>query len=281
MRPSRRHVIAGLGATLLPVPAGRASEQPRFVSACRTPSGRYAAAVLSEDGTVLHTEPLDDRGHDAAMRKDPPTAVVFARRPGKFALVIDLSRLRRVAVLAPPANRRFAGHGFFSADGRILYATENDFEGERGVVGLYDATDNYRRIGEFGTHGIGPHEALLMSDGRTIAVANGGILTHPDFPRMKLNLPTMAPSLALIDSRDGSLVARQTLAAGLHQLSIRHMAQVGPGRLWFGAQYEGPKTRTVPLVGTFDLDGGLELVAESAPLSATMRHYVGSVRGEP
>lgn len=277
MLPSRRAILAGLATALVPLPPAYATEPPRFVAACRRPDGAFAAAVLGETGEVLHVEPLDDRGHDAAIRTDPPVAVVFARRPGRFALVLDLARLKRALVVAPPANRRFAGHGFFSADGKILFATENDFEGERGVLGLYDATDRYRRIGEFETRGIGPHEALLLADGRTIAVANGGILTHPDFPRMKLNLPTIAPSLALIDARDGSLIARHELTAALHQLSIRHMAEVAPGRVWFGAQYEGPITEAVPLVGTFDPDRGLVLVEESASLSAPMRYYVGSV----
>ncbi|MGT2465595.1 DUF1513 domain-containing protein [Mesorhizobium atlanticum] len=27
---------------------------------------------------------------------------------------------------------------------------------------------------------MGPHELLLLGDGRTLAIANGGIETHPD-----------------------------------------------------------------------------------------------------
>ena len=43
-----------------------------------------------------------------------------------------------------------------------------------------------------------------MSDGRTIAVANGGIATHPDFDRVKLNLATMEPSLVRLDAAPAS-----------------------------------------------------------------------------
>jgi len=31
-----------------------------------------------------------------------------------------------------------------------------------------------------------------MRDGRTIAVGNGGVATHPDYDRIKLNLATMS-----------------------------------------------------------------------------------------
>ncbi|MEM9221435.1 MAG: DUF1513 domain-containing protein [Pseudomonadota bacterium] len=274
---SRRALIAGLSAACLPLRAGATEDAPAFVAACRRLDGSFAAVVLSGEGDVLLSKTLHGRGHDAAIRKNPPTAVMFARRPGTFALVIELDGSGRTTAFAPPPSRRFAGHGFFSPDGKTLFATENDFEGERGVIGLYDATDGYRRVGEFSTYGMGPHEALLLSDGRTIAVANGGILTHPDYPRMKLNIPTMAPSLALIDVRNGALLGKAALGDEYHQVSIRHMAEAGSGELWFGGQYEGPKTDTPPLVGTFDADRGLRLVSESERLTAAMNHYVGSV----
>ena len=35
-------------------------------------------------------------------------------------------------------GRHFFGHGVFSPDGKLLYATENDFEAARGVIGVYD-----------------------------------------------------------------------------------------------------------------------------------------------
>ena len=40
---------------------------------------------------------------------------------------------------------------------------------------------------------------LLMPDGETFVVANGGIETHPDYGRAELNLETMDPSVAFVD----------------------------------------------------------------------------------
>lgn len=276
---SRRTVLAGLGALVWPAPLAFAGAdgRPAFVAAHRNDAGTFEAAVLDADGRLLFTEALEGRGHASAVRTEPHTVVVFARRPGRFALVIDLTRRTPSQVIAPPADRVFAGHGLFSSDGRLLLATENDFDGERGILGVYDSTDGYRRIGEFQTHGIGPHEALLLGDGRTIAVANGGILTHPDFPRKKLNLPTMAPSLVLIDVATGDLIVKDALPETYHQLSLRHMVEAPDGALWFGGQYEGPRRDRVPLVGTFDRDRGLSLLESDPRDMARMNQYVGSV----
>src|SRR5690606_41790368 len=87
-------------------------------------------------------------------------------------------------------GRHFFGHGVFLPDGQRMVATENHYEAGYGVLGVYDTSPggNFRRIGEFETGGIGPHEAVLLNDGRTVCVANGGILTHPDYGKLELNL---------------------------------------------------------------------------------------------
>lgn len=276
MAISRRALLGGLAAaTLAPAPFARASGEPAFIAAAKGAAG-YEAAVLDADGSILFTGALDDRGHDCAVAADRGTAVVFERRPGRFAVVLDLHGRRRAGAFEPPEGRTFAGHGFFSPDDRLLYATEEDIAAERGVIGVYDVAAGWRRIGELSTHGIGVHEALLLADGRTIAIANGGILTDPDFPRLKLNLPTMDPSFTLVDAATGDVVAEARLPASLHQLSIRHMAAVGPREVWFGGQYEGPAADPVPLVGVFAGDR-LTLVEADPGVYRGMAQYVGSV----
>ena len=44
----------------------------------------------------------------------------------------------------------------------------------------YDTKKDFSRIGEFITYGIGPHEIKIFRD--TIIIANGGVLTHPEYP---------------------------------------------------------------------------------------------------
>src|SRR3546814_20260631 len=87
--------------------------------------------------------------------------------------------------------------------GRWLYACENDYDNARGCIGIYDATAGYRREAELEAYAIGPHEMVLLSDGRTLAVANGGTQTHPARRREKLNIDTMQTPLRSDASRVG------------------------------------------------------------------------------
>ncbi len=149
------------------------------------------------------------------------------------------------------AGRHFFGHGVFSPDGALLYATENDFDNAAGMVGIYDARSGFARIGEFPTHGVGPHELLLLGDGRTIAIANGGIETHPDFGRAKLNLPTMKPSFVLVD-RANRRPDREARTAARACTSCRSATWTSTRRARSGsaASTKVPATERPALVGT-------------------------------
>ena len=220
--------------------------------------------------------PLPGRGHGAAFRPTAPQCVVFARRPGTFAVVIDIDRGEALRRIDAAAGRHFYGHGAFSPDGRYLFTTENDFETGRGMVGIRDAEDGYRQIGEFASQGIGPHELVLMPDGGTLAVANGGIRTHPDNDRAMLNLDTMQPSLAYLDLASGRLRDAFGLAPRLHRLSIRHLAVNADGLVAMAMQYEGSKRDRVPLVGVHD-GGDIRLLEAPPEIERRMRHYAGSI----
>jgi len=269
---------AGFAASLLPrqVLALEGSELI-FASATLTASGAYGAVLLNERGTVISSLDLPDRGHDITISREAGRGVVFARQPGTFALVFDPAGREAPITLTSSEGRHFFGHGVFSPDGRLLYATENDFEAAEGVIGLYDATDGYRRIGEFPTYGTGPHEMLLMPDGVTFVVANGGIETHPDYGRAELNLSTMDPSIVFIDRRDGHLVGQLRLDPGLHQLSIRHMAIDARSKVWFGCQYKGRPADMPQLLGYATADGDIRLVELPPDTLRDLRNYVGSV----
>ena len=269
---------AGFAASLMPrqVAALERSELV-FASSVQTTSGGFGAVLLGERGDVIANIALPDRGHDITISREAGRGVVFARQPGTFAVVFDPAGQVAPVTLDSIEGRHFFGHGVFSPNGRLLYATESDFEVAQGVIGIYDATDGYRRVGEFPTYGTGPHEMLLMPDGVTFVVANGGIETHPDFGRTELNLETMDPSVVFIDRRDGRLVGQLRLAAGLHQLSIRHMAIDMRGRVWFGCQYKGVPSESPQLVGYATMDGGIRLIELPHDTLRDLRNYVGSV----
>lgn len=251
---------------------------PLYLSA-RKRGGRDEAVLLDEAGHDRLVVPMPARGHSFAIDSARNRAVVFGRQPGFFAVAFSLREGGEPQALPVPDERHFFGHGAFVDGGRLLVSTENDFEGGRGVLGIYDASPGgaWRRVGEFDSGGIGPHEVVLMPDGKTLCVANGGILTHPDYGKLELNLDTMRPSLAYIDAASGQLLEKVELAPALHRLSIRHLALAGDGCVWFGCQYMGPDADRPALVGRHLRGSPLELFEGPAETLRNMRNYVGSV----
>ena len=70
-------------------------------------------------------------------------------------------------------------------------------EGAAGRIGLWEV-QNFCRIGEWDSGGIGPHDLKLLPEGRLV-IANGGIKTDPS-DRTKLNLGDMRPNLTILCS---------------------------------------------------------------------------------
>ena len=278
----RRHFLASAGALFLTGLAPAAAEafdrtDVVFGAACQKADGSFGCAIFSERGEILSMIDLPDRGHDVTFDRTSRRAVAFARRPRTFAVVFDPQSGTTLQTITSTQGRHFFGHGFFSPDGKLLYATENEIETAAGLIGVYDATANFRRVGEFATHGMDPHEALLMPDGETIVVANGGIETYPDYGRQKLNIATMEPSLVFIDRRSGNLIEKHVLNQDLHQLSIRHLAIDAGNRVWFGCQYEGNPSDLPPLAGFAKPGDAMSLVSLAPEKLASLSNYVGSV----
>ena len=255
-----------------------ASETPCYVTTGRAGRDRFNAYILNATGLILNKVPLAGRGHGACVNRPRNLAVVFARRPESFAVVLDLKNKQQATSFAAPDNRHFCGHGVFSKSGQFLYATENDFGGEKGVIGIYDALNNFRRIGEYDSGGIGPHEVILAADGKMLIVANGGILTHPDFPRQKLNLPDMKPTISFINPETGKIIKSLTLTDELHQVSLRHLSADLDGNIWVGGQYQGSKMDDVPLLFKGEkLGHALIPIPVGKGMAQRLKHYIGSV----
>ena len=256
--------------------AAEAADQAAFVAAARVDQG-FAILTLAHDGTVLRQVPLEARGHDIAIDRKNNRAVAFARRPGTFAVAFDLDGRREPIVFNAAEGRHFYGHGAFSADGRLLYVSENDIAAGRGVIGFYDAAAGFKKLGEMPSHGVGPHEIILLDDGRTLAVANGGIDTVPEAGRAMLNLEDMKPNLAFVDALSGALLARHELPSDLNRLSIRHIAADAHGAVWFGGQWEGDLAETPELIGRASRDTPLRLIEPDVSQGLVLKGYIGSV----
>ncbi|KAA0699219.1 DUF1513 domain-containing protein [Neorhizobium sp. P12A] len=248
-----------------------------YASGIRAADGSYAVATVTERGEIVDQVALPARAHGMAFSPVTGRTVAFARRPGTYAMIFDPWTKSEAIVIAAREGRHFYGHGTFSPDGRLLYASENDFENNRGMIGIYDARNRFARIGEYETFGIGPHDMTVSDDGRSLVVANGGIETNPDFGRTKLNLDHMEPSLALIDAATGSLIEKHTLPPQYAQVSTRHVDIDATGRIWFACQYEGPRNELPPLVGHFSRGEDLTFVSLPDETTRKLGNYVGAI----
>ena len=275
--PDRRSFLAGMFAFgLCPSVTWADAGNPAFLSAARKPNGSYALFGLSQKGEALFEIALPGRGHAAAAHPQRPEAVAFARRPGNFALVIDCLSGKTTSTLETPQGRHFYGHGAFSADGTVLFTPENDYENVAGVIGVWDVRAGYKRIGEFLSAGVGSHDIKLMPDGQHLVVANGGIETHPDSGREKLNIATMQPNLAYV-SLDGTLLDLVELPHPMHKNSIRHLGVGADSRVAFAMQWQGDVKQSPALLGLHKRGEKPVLLQGSDEDRRHLQGYVGSV----
>jgi hypothetical protein len=277
----RRAFLAGAGSSLLSgVTTSHADmalqSDALFASAMLKSDGTFGAAVYTESGEIVRQIDLPARGHDVAINPVSGKLVVFARRPGTFAIAFGGPRAEPF-MIASETGRHFYGHGVFSNDGKLLFATENDFENAAGKIGVYDATSDFQRVGEFDSYGMGPHEMALLPDGKTLVVANGGIETHPDFGRQKLNLATMRSLIVMINVRDGHLIAKDETPLEMRQLSLRHMSVDNHGDVFIGAQSQKKNDVPASLLWRFNEAQGLEQLPQPRDVSSALRGYVGSI----
>ncbi len=273
---SRRAFLSGiLAAGLMPKHTWADAGRPSFLSAGMKPGGAYVLCGLDASGQITFECPLPARGHAAAAHPTRAEAVAFARRPGTYAIVLDCTSGQELARLSAPEGRHFYGHGTFSADGAWLFTTENDFDAARGMIGVWARKQGFRRIGEFPSHGVGPHDIKLMPDGHTLVVANGGIETHPETGRAKLNIPSMRPNLTYLDL-DGHVLSQIELDPAHRKNSIRHLAVSETGNVVFAMQWQGDLTEDLPLLGVHDRQtSAVRFLADASV--RRMQGYLGSV----
>ena len=192
----------------------------------------------------VHVPEAHDQHNTIEPSRD---VVVMGRRPSEKFWVLNTSNGQVKYAIKADLNRHFYGHACYSLDGRLLYVTENDTVSLAGKIGIYDADDAYRKVAEFDSHGIGPHELIMHPDGETLVIANGGIKTE-QASREELNLDTMRPSLVYLNRHDGALLEQVTPEH--NQMSVRHLAMHDDGTVMIGIQFQGEKHINVPLVLT-------------------------------
>jgi len=276
--------LGGIGAisslntfTDLPLTALFSAQQQWLVSCGKDKQGNFFAAAFDLSGKLISQIPLPARGHDViAMPSKPGHALVFARRPGQFIFEVDFRQGSIVKRVNVESERRLYGHGVLIDNDRLLLTTENDYQLARGLIVLRDTT-NYQVVGQYDSGGVGPHQLAVMpnSNGKQIVIANGGIQTHPEHGRKKLNLATMQPNLAYMSLSSGQI--DDIFELSNKHLSIRHLDVSSNGKVVAGLQYQGRPNDEVPLAISHHGEAQLSVLNAEQSIWRSMKHYTSSV----
>ncbi len=258
-----------------------AKKKPEFVykigSAITSGNSNYFC-IFNCLGYELIKIKLPFRAHDSLYISDLQKFVVISRRPGSEFIVFDLKDKTKTKLIKAPKARHFYGHGVYSRTSNLLFLTENHHyysDDRSGSIGIYDPFRDFRRVGEFQTYGIGPHEIKIAKNGKLI-IANGGILTHPDFPRVKLNLSDINSNLSIISQSNGKLQKQFKLRKEYKDFSIRHF-DTKESEILAGCQtYNRSKNKTLSTVFKCNLE---KLTFFKIPNNyQKFDNYVGSIK---
>ncbi|MGP4788267.1 DUF1513 domain-containing protein [Psychrobacter sp. 1Y11] len=243
----------------------------------------FGVVGIDADRQIVWQTTMPERVHDIVVqplfssreKTEARDVVVMGRRPSERFWVLDTATGQVKYAIKAATDRHFYGHACYSLDGTKLYITENDTVSLDGKIGIYDAINNYQKIAEFDSHGIGPHELIMHPDSETLIVANGGIKTE-QASREELNLDSMRPSLVYLKRHTGELL--EQITPEHNQMSIRHLAMHDDGTVMMGIQFQGEKHINVPLVLTHQR-GDIEFTPLTMPNNQWQRfhQYIASV----
>lgn len=185
---------------------------------------RYFIGMVDLDADTPAYRHMDDIhffGHGISLNpKRPGTAVVFEKW-GKGCAEVDLRAGKSLRKIETVPSRQFYGHGAWTPDGGTLFATETEVgdNSYHGVVAIRDG-DSLELKGEFLTYGVAPHDCILVDDGRTLVVTNGG---------GQLDRDDELPSITYVDVASQSL--KQELKFPTKRINAGHIDITSRGEL--------------------------------------------------
>lgn len=249
-----------------------------FVSASGAKQETFGLSWTGLSNKIVWQLESGFRGHSVCINPVNKNQVVFfGRRPSRKMLLVDVPSGKINQQINCSNDRHLFGHGIYSNDGQYLFSCEGNISSGLGVVVVRETT-NYQIVEELQSYGTGPHEIKMLSDNKTLVIANGGILTRPDSGRKKLNLETMQSSLTYINVENGDLIEQAKVAEP--KASIRHLDVAQDGTVAFAIQMQrqaASHQKLVALAGQHKLGKPIQLFDEPAMLIHQMNDYMGSV----
>ncbi|HEX4879534.1 MAG TPA: DUF1513 domain-containing protein [Limnobacter sp.] len=223
---------AALGMVALaptgPAAAGQAGV--RMLAAWQVRSTReYQVGIvrLTPDGPkpIGQVVNMPTRPH-GLMWLNAQTCVVIARRPGDWLMRIHWPSGQHQRVWLQ-GEHHLNGHALLAHDAPWLYTSETDLATGQGML-VQRHAQSFEIQAVWPTLGQDPHQMIALPAGvaglkrPSILVANGGIPSHPDMGRAKVNLQAMDSSLVALCPQRGEVLGQWTLTDP--RLSLRHLA---------------------------------------------------------
>ena len=247
-------------------------------------TSEFAVVGLNAAREIVWQSAMPERVHDlliqplASKALQAPHVAVMGRRPSEWFWILDAHSGEVVHSIKAQTDRHFYGHACYSLQGDLLYVTENNTADFSGRIGIYEVASGYKKIAEYASHGIGPHEIVMHPDGESLLIANGGIKTERA-SREELNLDSMQPSLVYLNRHTGQLL--QQVFPAHNQMSVRHLAMHDNGSVIIGIQFQGERHLSVPMVLTHRRGEPkfteLQIAKDDSKGWHRFHHYIASV----
>jgi hypothetical protein len=182
---------------------------------------RFVVAVIDLDADEPQPQLIDIGflGHGVSIDPSRPHEAAVFEKKGPGGCRIDLREGKMIEPITTAPNHHFYGHGAYSVDGSLLYATEAVLDDDfRGALVVRDAK-TLAVLGELPTYGTSPHDCMLLEDGKTMMVANGGGFIHAG----------AMPNVSYVDVASETLIERVDLTDP--RFNAGHLARTEKGDL--------------------------------------------------
>ena len=178
---------------------------------------QFALSILELDQQQQQVIPLPFLPHGIHRNPQRNAQLALFEKIGPGACEFDMSSREVTRTIAALQGHQFYGHGAYSVDGSLLFATESSIETLVGTISVRDAKD-LKVVGQFPSYGKSPHECKLIDQGQTMLVTNGGGTRGQE-----------APSVSYIDVKSQLLLEQVTLRN--EHINAGHVAVSSDGEL--------------------------------------------------
>ena len=139
-----------------------------------------SVAVFSLDGEMLFATPCRIAATTSRFARSRPTSSSSRAGPAIGRPLSTAVRARSSRVVTSPNGRHFYGHGVFTPDGNLLYATENlDRHAAKACWASMTRKQATAASARCRASESARHDIALLPDRHRMVVANGGIRTNP------------------------------------------------------------------------------------------------------